>query len=99
MKWTPKERLLWNNVALGLDINQIGPNKRKYFDWVSWVGEIAVEGLQKRDYNEAKYFSEFFQNILKKGSLCVQTQNEFIASGKSLEEFIFSDLFCETKDK
>lgn len=98
-KWTPKERLLWNNVALGLDINQIGPNKRKYFDWVSWVGEISVEGLQKRDYNEEKYFSEYFQNILKKGSLCVQTQNEFIASGKSLEEFIFNDLFCETKDK
>ena len=64
LTWTSKERKLWNTNASSLDADQIGPKKRKFIDWTKWAGEIAIEGLQKRNLDEAKYFSNYFYNII-----------------------------------
>ena len=66
LTWTSQERKLWNTNALSLDGDQIGPKKRKFINWTKWAGEIAIEGLQERNLGEAKYFSNYFYNIIKK---------------------------------
>ena len=90
ISWSAEERVLWNQKASILDANQSGPRGRKFFDWIKWVGEIAIQGLEKRGYRETKYFSEYYNNIIKNGPLGIQTQKEFKSSGLSLEKFIFN---------
>ena len=90
LTWTSQERKLWNTNASSLDADQIGPKKRKFIDWTKWAGEIAIEGLQKRNLDEAKYFSNYFYNIIKKGPIGIQYQNDFKSSNKLLKEFLFS---------
>jgi len=90
LTWTSQERKLWNTNALSLDGDQIGPKKRKFINWTKWAGEIAIEGLQERNLGEAKYFSNYFYNIIKKGPISIQYQNDFKSSNKLLREFLFS---------
>ena len=89
ISWTDKERFLWNQNASSLEIDKIGPQNRKFIDWIEWVGDIAIEGLKRRDNNEIKYFLGFYKNILKNGPLGLQKQKNFISSKLSLEKFIF----------
>ena len=89
VSWTDKERFLWNQNASSLEIDKIGPQNRKFIDWIEWVGDIAIEGLKRRDNNEIKYFLGFYKNILKNGPLGLQKQKNFISSKLSLEKFIF----------
>jgi glutamate--cysteine ligase len=88
--WSPQERKLWNNNASSLDVNQSGPDNRTYLDWITLVGELAIRGLCKRGYNETKYFSNYFYNIIEKGPISIQYQNHFKSSNKLLREFLFS---------
>jgi len=87
--WSPQERKLWNNNASSLDVNQSGPDNRTYLDWITLVGELAIRGLCNRGYNETKYFSNYFYNIIEKGPISIQYQNHFKSSNKSLREFLF----------
>ena len=87
--WTPKERRLWNDKASSLDVNQLGPDNRTYLDWITLVGELAIRGLCNRGYNETKYFSNYFYNIIEKGPISIQYQNHFKSSNKLLREFLF----------
>ena len=89
VSWTDKERVLWNQNASSLEIDKIGPQNRKFIDWIEWVGDIAIEGLKRRENNELKYFSNFYKDILSNGPLGLQKQRNFISSGLSLEKFIF----------
>ena len=88
--WSPQERKLWNNNASSLDVNQSGPDNRTYLDWITLVGELAIRGLCNRGYNETKYFSNYFYNIIEKGPINIQYQNHFKSSNKLLREFLFS---------
>ena len=45
---------------------------------------------KRRGYNETRYFSDYYNNIIKNGPLSIQAQKEFISSGLSLEKFIFN---------
>ena len=92
LSWSPEDRKEWNKIALRLDADQIGPKKRKFIDWTKWAGEIAIEGLQKRNLDETKYFLEYYQNVVDRGSLSIQMQNDFRSSGKTLEKFIFDKI-------
>ena len=89
VSWTDKERVLWNQNASSLEIDKIGPQNRKFIDWIEWVGDIAIEGLKRRDNYEIKYFVDFYNDVLKNGPLGLQKQRNFISSGLSLEKFIF----------
>ncbi len=90
LTWTSQERKLWNTNASSLDVNQSGPNNRTYLDWITWVGELAIEGLQKRNLDEVKYFSNYFYNIIEKGPIGLQYQSQFKSSNKLLKEFLSS---------
>ena len=48
-----------------------------------------MQGLEKRENDEIKYFLDFYKNILKNGPLGFQIQRNFISSGLSLKKFIF----------
>ena len=89
VSWTDKERVIWNQNASSLEIDKIGPQNRKFIDWIEWVGDIAIEGLKRRENHEMKYFLDFYKDILKNGPLGFQKQRNFISSGLSLEKFIF----------
>ena len=89
VSWNAQERALWNQKSSILDADQDGPRNIKFFDWIKWVGEIAIQGLERRGYDETKYFSDYYNNIIKNGPLGIQAQKEFISSGLSLEKFIF----------
>jgi len=92
LSWSPQDRKHWNKIALKLDADQIGPKKRKFMQWIKWAGEIAIEGLQKRNLDETKYFLEYYQNVIDNGSLSIQRQNDFLSSGKTLEKYIFEKI-------
>ena len=89
ISWTDKERVYWNKNASNLEIEKIGPKNRKFIDWIEWVSDIAMQGLEKRENDEIKYFLDFYKNILKNGPLGFQIQRNFISSGLSLKKFIF----------
>jgi len=87
--WTKQERKTWNELALRLDIDKGSLKNKKYIDWVKWIAEIAIDGLEQRNLGEEKYFIEYYQNIIDNGPLSIQVQNSYSLSKKSLENFIF----------
>jgi len=87
--WTKQERKTWNELALQLDIDKGSLKNKKYIDWVKWIAEIAIDGLEQRNLGEEKYFIEYYQNIIDNGPLSIQVQNSYSLSKKSLENFIF----------
>ena len=89
LSWTKQERKTWNELALRLDIDKGSLKNKKYIDWVKWIAEIAIDGLEQRNLGEEKYFIEYYQNIIDNGPLSIQVQNSYSLSKKSLENFIF----------
>ncbi len=89
LSWSYEERILWNKKASVLDVNQVGPKNKTFFDWIKWVSEIAIQGLQTRNNDEIKYFLDYYNNIINNGPPSVQAQIDFTSSGLSLEKFIF----------
>ena len=87
--WTNQERKAWNELALKLDIDKVSLKNKKYIDWVKWVAEIAINGLEQRKLGEEKYFIDYYQNIIDNGPLSIQMQNSYSLSKKALENFIF----------
>ena len=89
LTWTKQERKTWNELALQLDIDKDCYKNKKYIDWVEWVSELAIDGLEKRKLGEEKYFINYYQNIINNGPLSLQMQNNYYLSKKSLKNFIF----------
>ena len=87
--WTKQERKNWNKLALQLDFDKGSLRNKKYIDWIKWIAEIAIGGLEQRKLGEEKYFVEYYQNIIDNGPLSIQIQNSYSLSKKSLENFIF----------
>ena len=87
--WTKQERKTWNEFALQLDIDKGSLKNKNYIDWVKWVAEIAIDGLEQRKLGEEKYFIDYYQNIIDNGPLSIQMQNSYSLSKKALEYFIF----------
>ena len=87
--WTKQERKIWNELALQLDIDKGSLKNKKYIDWVKWVAELAIDGLEQRKLGEEKYFIDYYQNIIDNGPLSIQMQNSYSLSKKALENFIF----------
>ena len=86
---TRKERKTWNRLALELEIDKGSFKNKKYIDWVKWIAELAIHGLQQREIGEEKYFIDYYQNIIDNGPLSLQIQDSFMLSKKPLENFIF----------
>ena len=86
---TKQERKTWNKLALELDIDKTSFKNKKYIDWIKWIAELSIQGLQQRKLGEEKYFIDFYQNIIDNGPLSIQMQNSFSLSKKPLENFIF----------
>ena len=86
---TKQERNSWNKLALKLDINEASFKNKKFNDWVKWIAELAIDGLEQRKLGEEKYFIDYYQNIINNGPLSIQMQNSYSLSKKSLENFIF----------
>ena len=87
--WSKQERKIWNNLALQLDIDKGTLKNKKYIDWVKWVAELAVGGLEHRKLGEEKYFIHYYKNIIDNGPLSIQINNNYSSSNKSLENFLF----------
>ena len=87
--WTKQERKTWNEFALQLDIDKGSLKNKNYIDWIKWVAEIAIDGLEQRKLGEEKYFIDYYQNIIDNGPLSIQMQNSYSLSKKALEYFIF----------
>ncbi len=87
--WTKQERKTWNELALQLDIDKGSLKNKKYIDWVKWVAELAIDGLEQRNLGEEKYFIDYYQNIIDNGPLSIQVQKSYSLSKKALENFIF----------
>ena len=87
--WSKQERKIWNNLALQLDIDKGTLKNKKYIDWVKWVAELAVGGLECRKLGEEKYFINYYKNIIDNGPLSIQIKNNYSSSKKSLENFLF----------
>jgi len=86
--WTLNEKISWNKLASSLDGNKIGPNNKKFIDWIKFFSELSLEGLAKRGFGEEKYFLEFFENIISNGTLSEQFQKRVVKSNKTIEELI-----------
>ncbi len=89
LSWTKQERKAWNELALQLDIGKGSLKNKKYIDWVKWVSELAINGLEQRKLGEEKYFIDYYQNIIDNGPLSFQMQNSYSLSKKPLKNFIF----------
>ena len=87
--WTKQERTTWNELALQLDIDKGSLKNKKYIDWVKWIAELAVDGLEQRNLGEEKYFVEYYKNIIDNGPLSIQMQNSYALSKQTLGNFIF----------
>ena len=87
--WGKQERKSWNELALKLDIDQGSFKNKKHIDWVKWVAELAIDGLEQRKLGEEIYFIDYYQNIIDNGPLSIQVQNSYSLSKKSLKNFIF----------
>ena len=88
--WTLEDKLLWNDLAKCLNGDVDGPGGKSFLEWVKIISEMSISGLKVRKHGEEKYFSNFFENILLKGPLSFQEQNNFKISGKLLKKYIFS---------
>ena len=86
--WTFTEKVSWNKLASSLDGNKIGPNNKKFIDWIKFFSELSLEGLAKRGFGEEKYFLGFFENIISNGTLSEQFQKRVVKSNKTIEELI-----------
>ncbi len=87
--WTKQERTTWNELALQLDIDKGSLKNKKYIDWVKWIAELAIDGLEQRNLGEEKYFVEYYKNIIDNGPLSIQMQNSYALSKQTLGNFIF----------
>jgi glutamate--cysteine ligase len=86
--WTLSEKISWNKIASSLDGNKIGPNNKKFIDWIKFFSELSLEGLAKRGFGEEKYFLGFFENIISNGTFSEQFQKKSVKSNKSIEKLI-----------
>ena len=87
--WTLTEKISWNKLASSFQGNKIGPNNKKFIDWIKFFSELSLEGLAKRGFGEEKYFLGFFENIISKGTFSEQFQKRVVKSNKTIEELIF----------
>ena len=86
--WTLSEKISWNKLASSLDANKIGPNNKKFIDWIKFFSELSLEGLSIRGFGEEKYFLGFFDNIISNGTFTEQFQKKSVKSNKSIEKLI-----------
>ena len=86
--WNLSEKISWNKLASSLDGNKIGPNNKKFIDWVKFFSELSLEGLAKRGFGEEKYFLGFFENIISNGTFSEQLQKKGVKLNKSIEKLI-----------
>tara|TARA_B100000959_G_scaffold89133_1_gene94618 strand:- start:6703 stop:7941 length:1239 start_codon:yes stop_codon:yes gene_type:complete len=74
MNWSEKDRRLFNDCALRLDIDQRGPQKRSYGYWIHYFSDYALRGLRNRKLKEEKLFLDFYDIVMKSGPFSLQTQ-------------------------
>ena len=86
--WTLSEKISWNKLASSFEGNKIGPNNKKFIDWIKFFSELSLEGLAKRGFGEEKYFLGFFKNVISNGTFSEQFQKRAIGSDKTIEELI-----------
>ena len=60
LSWTKQERKAWNKLALGLDIDGACIKNKKYIDWVKWIAELAIYGLERRKLGEEIFFIDYY---------------------------------------
>ncbi|MFL3007618.1 MAG: glutamate-cysteine ligase family protein, partial [Candidatus Neomarinimicrobiota bacterium] len=46
--WERKDRVLLNDASFALNTSQMGPSNKTYGYWISYFGELALNGLKKR---------------------------------------------------
>ena len=66
----------------------MGPENKKFIDWVKFFGDLSLEGLAKRAFGEEKYFLGFFDNIILNGTLNEQYQKKVSTSSEPLDQLI-----------
>jgi len=72
--WTLEDRKIFNKCAKILDFNQLGPQNKSFREWISIIGKISMEGLEKRNLNEVHLFKNFFDIVMEKGPFGLQNQ-------------------------
>ena len=72
--WSKKDRVIFNNSALKLNREQQGPDNRSYGDWISIIGDLALEGLKNRNLKEEGLFLNFFNLVMDSGPFSLQRQ-------------------------
>ena len=73
--WIREDRALLNNAGFSLNTSQKGPSNKTYGYWIDYFGQLALNGLKKRNLGEEKLFNVFFEAIDKDGPFSLQSQN------------------------
>ena len=72
--WDRNDRLLLNEAGFLLNTSQRGPSNKTYGYWIDHFGELALNGLKKRNLGEEKLFQNFFEVVMKNGPFSLQNQ-------------------------
>ena len=72
--WDRNDRLLLNEAGFLLNTSQRGPGNKTYGYWIEHFGELALNGLKKRNLGEEKLFQNFFEAVMKNGPFSLQNQ-------------------------
>jgi len=72
--WERKDRVLLNDAGFALNTSQMGPSNKTYGYWISYFGELALNGLKKRKLGEEKLFQNFFDVVMNDGPFSLQNQ-------------------------
>ncbi len=74
--WSKEDRALLNTAGLSLNINQIGPKKKTYGEWIECFSELALEGLKGRQYGEEHLLENYLNIVKEKGPFTLQRQKD-----------------------
>ena len=72
--WSIKDRILFNEAGLSLNINQAGPFNKAFGYWINHFGRLALKGLKKRDLGEENLFKGFFDSVMNEGPFSLSGQ-------------------------
>ena len=92
-RWSHKDRKKLIHTAHSLSLNQLGPENKSIGDWLEFLAELALKGLNEREKifrikNEGPLVQYFLEDVLARGPKTIQTQNMFQKTDASLHDFL-----------
>lgn len=73
-RWSKKDRISFNLLANSLEVNSLGPEGKKFGEWIEWACKKAVKGLKSRNFGEEKLLQNFVNEVVNQGPFTLQIQ-------------------------